>query len=226
MRLAWAKKHELRTLDWWKSVLWSESKFEIFGSNRRVFVISRVGERMISACVVPTEKHGGVMVRGCFAGDTVCDIFRIKGTLNQHHYHRIMQRNTIPSGLHLVGISFVFQQENYPKQAASRLCKSYLTKKESDGVLHQMTWPPQSPHLNPIEMVWDELDCRVKEKQPTSARYMLALLQYCWKSIPGEAKSAQSCNQRKGWLLYRISTIRYILICLTLFWLPHYSMCY
>ena len=35
---------------------------------------------------------------------------------------------------------------------------SYLTKKESDGVLHQMTSPPQSPDLNPIEMVWDELD--------------------------------------------------------------------
>ncbi|XP_070289958.1 olfactory receptor 4M1-like [Salvelinus sp. IW2-2015] len=30
-------------------------------------------------------------------------------------------------------------------QHTSRLCKSYLTKKESDGVLHQMTWPPQSP---------------------------------------------------------------------------------
>jgi hypothetical protein len=33
-RLAWAKKHKQRTLDWWKSVLWSdESKFQIFGSN-------------------------------------------------------------------------------------------------------------------------------------------------------------------------------------------------
>ena len=66
-------------------------------------------------------------------------------------------------------------------QHTSRLCKGYLTKKESDGVLHQMTWPPQSPDLNQIEMVWDELARRVKEKQSTSA-------QHC-------------CHQGKVWLL-------------------------
>ena len=35
---------------------------EIFGSNHRVFVRHRVGERMSSACVVPTVKHGGAGV--------------------------------------------------------------------------------------------------------------------------------------------------------------------
>ena len=72
-------------------------------------------------------------------------------------------------------------------QHTSRLCKGYLTKKESHGVLRQMDWPPQSPDLNPIEMVWDELDHRVKEKQPTSAQHMWESLQDCWKIIPGEA---------------------------------------
>jgi hypothetical protein len=72
-------------------------------------------------------------------------------------------------------------------QNTSRLCKGYFTKKESDGVLHQLTWPSQSPDLNPIEMVRGELDHRVKEKQPKSAQHMWELLQDCWKSIPGEA---------------------------------------
>ena len=76
------------------------------GINKGVFVGCGVGEWMISACVFPTVKHGGggVMVRGCFAGDTLCDLFRIQGTLTQHGYHSILQRYAIPSGLGLVGL--------------------------------------------------------------------------------------------------------------------------
>ena len=96
-----------------------------------------------------------------------CDLFKIQGILNQHGYQSILQRHAIPSGSCLVGPAFVFQQDNDPKHT-SRLCNGYLTKKERDGVLRQMTWPPQSTDLNPIETVWDELDCRVKEKQPTN----------------------------------------------------------
>lgn len=53
----------------------------------------------------------------------------------------------------------VFQQDNDPK-LAFRQRKGCLTKKESDGVLRQ------SPNSRPAEMVWEEFDCRVIEKQP------------------------------------------------------------
>ncbi|XP_078022930.1 sodium- and chloride-dependent GABA transporter 2-like [Epinephelus lanceolatus] len=66
------------------------------------------------------------------------------------------------------------------------LCHCYLTTKGSYGVLRQMTWPPQSPDLNPIQMVWGELDRRVKAKGPTSAKHLWELLQDCWKTISGD----------------------------------------
>jgi hypothetical protein len=68
-------------------------------------------------------------------------------------------------------------------QQTSRLCKGYLTRKERDGVLHQMARPPQSPDLKPIEMVWDELDRRVKEKQP--------MLSICGNSFKTVGKAFQ-----------------------------------
>jgi hypothetical protein len=63
------------------------------------------------------ELCSNQMVWGCFAGDTVYHLFRIQGTLNQHGYHRIMQRYAIPSGLGLMGLSFVFQQDPTHLQA-------------------------------------------------------------------------------------------------------------
>ena len=128
------------------------------------------------------RSHREAWRRRCFAGNTLSDLFRFQGILNHHVYHSILQRYTIPSGLHLLGLSFVFQQDNDPKHT-SRLCKGCLTK-ERDGVLHQMTWPPQSPNLNPIEMIRDELERSVKEKQPTNSQHMSEIHQDCWKSIP------------------------------------------
>ncbi|XP_077114847.1 uncharacterized protein LOC143769817 isoform X1 [Ranitomeya variabilis] len=92
--------------------------------------------------------------------------------------------------IRLLGICYLCREgniyeDNDPKHTSS-LCKGYLTKKESDGVLRQMTWPPQTPDLNPIEMVWGELDRRVKAKGPTSAKHLWELLQDCWKIISSD----------------------------------------
>uniref|UniRef100_A0AAZ3NQG7 Tc1-like transposase DDE domain-containing protein n=1 Tax=Oncorhynchus tshawytscha TaxID=74940 RepID=A0AAZ3NQG7_ONCTS len=99
-----------------------------------------------------------------------------------------MEKTTV-SGLHLqtMGKHGICDREKHPTmvykgtvtQHTSKLSKGYLTEKEIDGVLHHMAWPTQSPNLNPIEMVWHELDCRLKEKQPTSAEHMWELLQDC-----------------------------------------------
>ena len=45
-RLQWAKVHKDWTIEQWNKVLWTDkSKFEMFGSNRRVYMWQRVDER-------------------------------------------------------------------------------------------------------------------------------------------------------------------------------------
>ena len=40
-----------------------------------------------------------------------------------------------------------------------------------------MTWPAKSADLNPIELVWDEPDQKVRSKQSTNAAHLWQLLQ-------------------------------------------------
>jgi hypothetical protein len=143
---------------------------------------ARVGEQMIAACVVPTVKHGGggVMVWGCFAGDS---------EFKAHLFSMATTAFYSDSPSHLdcaYRDNFLFFNRTMT-QHTSRLCKDYLTKKDSDGVLRQITWPPELPDLHRNYIVWDELDSRVNETQPTSVQHMWELLQECWKNIPGEA---------------------------------------
>lgn len=49
-----------------------------------------------------------------------------------------------------------------------------------------MGWPAQSPDWAPIELVWDELDRRVKAKQPTVATNLWELLPRTWDELSEE----------------------------------------
>lgn len=184
-RFKWAREHQNWTAEDWSKVLWTdESKFEIFGSRRRTFVRRSAGERASEQCIVPTVKHGGgsVMIWGCFGGTTVGDIVKIEGTLKKEGYRDILEQHAIPSGTRILGQNFVFQQDNDPKHS-SKLCKEYLKRLETEGILKIMEWPPQSPDLNPIELLWEELDRNVRQLAPKSAATMWNALQSAWVKI-------------------------------------------
>lgn len=117
-RLLWAKEHVNWTEEEWSKVLFSdESKFQIFGGNRRVYVRRQVGERMNKDLIVPTVKHGGgsVMVWGCFGNEQVGNLKRINGIMDAKMYHGILVKHAVPSGKRLIGNKFEFQEDNDPK---------------------------------------------------------------------------------------------------------------
>lgn len=114
----------------------------------------RVGERYDPKCITPTVKHGGgsVMVWGELSHDVVGALVKIDGIMKKERYHSILKNSTIPSGIGLIGYSFAFQQDKDPKHT-SLLCRNYWESKENEGVLQFMEWPPQSPDINPIDLL-------------------------------------------------------------------------
>ena len=49
-----------------------------------------------------------------------------------------------------------------------------------------MTWLPQSPDLNPIELLWDELDRKITTECPTSKSYLWDIIEQEWNKSQKE----------------------------------------
>ena len=142
---------------------------------------------MLTQCLVPTVKHGegSVIVWGCFSLDGVGDLHKIDGIMRKEHYRDILETSAIPSGLRLIGDNFILIHDNDPKHTAL-LCRNYLESKKAENVLRVMTWPPQSPDLNPIGLLWDELDRKIRIVCPTSKSHLWNIIEQEWNNIQKE----------------------------------------
>ena len=58
--------------------------------------------------------------------------------------------------------------------------------KQSAGILSVMEWPAQSPDLNPIELLWEQLDRMVCKKCPSSQANLWEMLQEAWGEISSD----------------------------------------
>ena len=122
------------------------------------------------------------MVCRALANYKVGVLYEMKDKLNHTGYLSILQHHTIPSGTFLVAQGFVLMQDNDPKHT-STLCRRYIKIKEEHHVLPMVCSLVKSADWNPIELVCDELDQKVKARQPINAVYFWQLLQESWAEL-------------------------------------------
>jgi len=67
-----------------------------------------------------------------------------------------------------------YQHDNHPKHTAKAVREFF-----SRSGVRLLQWPSQSPDLNPIDHLWDNVDRRLRAepRQPTSADAFFAVLQ-------------------------------------------------
>lgn len=185
IRVNFAKEHKNKDASWWDDVIFAdESKFNLFGSDRRVMVWRKPNEELKGKNLKPTVKHGGghVMVWGCISAKGMGNLVFIDGIMNKEQYLRILRENLRQSAERMgVLRSFKFYQDNDPKHKA-HVVREWLLY----NCPKVIQTPAQSPDLNPIENLWDELDRRVRENPVTSISGLKIRLQEEWNKISVE----------------------------------------
>ncbi|CAK9813094.1 Transposable element Tcb2 transposase [Anthophora quadrimaculata] len=143
----------------------------------------------------PTVKHGGgnVIIWGCILTTGVGELIFIDGIMDKNKYLDILKTNLIKSASNLgIRDTFKFYQDNDHKHK-SRIVQEYLLYK-CPKVLHP---PPQSPDLNPIENLWDQLDRNIRTTPIKTITELMERLLEEWRRIPHEYLKKIICNMPK-----------------------------
>lgn len=178
-RLEWAKEHKSWSLEQWSKVIFSdESNFDLQNiAGICQYVRRSVGEAYKPQCVLPTVKHPlTVMIWGCFSARGAGRIHVCEGRMNAEKYLKVMEDKLLKSARDLYkDEEWIFQQDNAPCHTAKR-CKEWF---DTHGV-KVLSWPAQSPDLNPIENLWHQIKLLVTKDKPTTKVTLIEAIVKAW----------------------------------------------
>lgn len=183
-RRDWCRRHRrFRRADW-RSVLFSdESRFNVSHADGRERVYRRRGrgERYADACVIERDRFGGgsVLVWGGIMNGQKTRLIVIQGNINAQSYIRdVLQPEVVPF-INRNGPNISLMHDNARPHTAA-VTRRFL----ANNNVNVLDWPANSPDLNPIEHIWDELGRRARQNHViNTVRDLSAALQVEWNNL-------------------------------------------
>ena len=119
------------------------------------------------------------MMWATISNDRKSSLVHFPGNLTAVRYRdEIIQ----PHLMHVIDRQRELIQQDNARPHTARVTMDYLEQNN----INVLPWPSKSPDLNPIEHLWDQLDKRVRQRQPPhQILYKLRqMLQQEWRTIP------------------------------------------
>ena len=102
--------------------------------------------------------------------------------MNSQFYQEILDQKLVPFINTVFPDGHRFVQDNDPKHV-SRSTKDFMINR---GINHWVT-PPESPDLNPIEMMWAQLKHHLRRRvKPTNRDELVNGIEQFWNSVTPE----------------------------------------
>ena len=116
---------------------------------------------------------------GCFATSGVGDLYEIEGNLTAKKCREILKHNLKKSANKLFeSQDWIFQQDNSPNHRAN-IVKNYL----KNAKIKTLTWPSQSPDINPIENIWAEIKRKTKDCNCSNKQDLFKVILKAWNEL-------------------------------------------
>ena len=122
------------------------------------------------------------MVWSCFNWNGLGPLVIIDGIMDSKKYIALLEEMKGKMAQLFGNLDgLIYQQDNAPCHKAKVVMKWFEKRK-----VPLLPWPAQSPDLNPIEHLWDELDRRVRAHNPIPSNLteLKVVLQEEWVKIP------------------------------------------
>ena len=165
-----------------------ESRFCMGNDCKWVWV--KRGEYNEKAYVQREKFPISIMVWGMIAFGYKSKLLFIENTLTAEGYIKLLDDNSIiDDAISCFGDDFKFQQDGAPAHT-SKKAKEYLSSK-CDTIIN---WPPNSPDLNVIEMIWAIMKATLSDVRPKTADEFKLQVAEVWHNISIDTTIKNLCN--------------------------------
>ena len=124
------------------------------------------------------------MFWGCFSWHGLGPLVPLHESVTGQMYAKVLQKHAIPSLYKLVPCKQgIFQEDNAPPHQAK-----IAADIRNASNIPVLPWPAQSPDLNPVKNLWNEVDKKVRSlpNQPKSLKDLECKVKNAWHTIPLE----------------------------------------